>query len=127
MKSKSDEFLSYVLPKWTLEFFDIVETETIWETLKVTLEEKNSPPISQLPNWWIWMKVKSNWFKNIRIDDFPIREHKVELIFRRRYWKVEWNSELLKRDIGINFPWTQLEKQFALFLKENHWNKSDSN
>lgn len=121
------QFLEFVLPSWIIEYFDIISSETIWETLRVTLEEKNHPPIDQLPNWWIWMKVKSKWFKNIRVDDYPIRWKKVELMFKRRYWKVEWQDKYLKRDINICFPWTQLEKEFAVFLKELYREQSDSN
>lgn len=141
----NNEFLSLVLPENTLKYFDIIWIEKIWEwenkTLKIILEEKNNPPLeelgysnSNLNNHKI--KIISKWFKNIRIDDFPIRSYKVELIFRRRIWQIElenwennwWNNlginierKLIKRNIEIAHKWTQLEKEFALFLKEGDW------
>jgi len=41
------------------------------------------------------------------------------LTFRRRYWKIERQKEYLKRDIQLSFLGTQLEKEFADFLKED--------
>jgi len=41
------------------------------------------------------------------------------LTFRRRYWQVDGRKGYLKRDIKLCFPGTQLEKEFARFLKED--------
>jgi len=61
--------------------------------------------------------VSSKGFFDITITDFPIRGKRVSLMFRRRRWKVEGENELLKRDIRLCAPGTQLQTEFADFLK----------
>lgn len=82
--------------------------------VSIVFEEKNIPPISD-PN----AKVISKGFTDITITDFPIRGRKSLLTFRRRYWQIEGQKKLLKRNIKLSFPGTQLEKEFADFLKED--------
>ena len=79
------------------------------------MEEKNIPPITEQERG---KKVTSKGFKDILIDDYPIRGRKTELILRRRYWQVEDSDKLLKRNIQLYAEGTQLEKEFASFLKE---------
>ena len=62
-------------------------------------------------------KVISKGFKEITVTDFPIRGRRTLLTFRRRYWQIEGQKELLKRDMQLCFPGTQLEAEFANFLK----------
>lgn len=80
--------------------------------VSITFEEKNIPPVSDPDK-----KIISKGFTDITITDFPIRGRKTLLTFRRRYWQIEGQKALLKRDIKIRFPGTQLEKEFADFLK----------
>lgn len=105
-----------IFPKRTLEFFNIVSAHDDEKNVYITLEEKNIPPITEeLKN----KKIKAKKFHDITITDFPLRGKRTLLTFRRRYWQVEGQSEYLKRDIKINFPGTQLDKEFADFLKED--------
>ena len=115
MNKKELELLSFFLPEGTLEWFDVVGGTKTKTQITVILEEKNIPPITEEIKG---KKIKSKGFKNISVNDFPIRGRKVTLIFRRRYWQVEGESELLKRDILLCASGTQLEKEFADFLKE---------
>ena len=64
-------------------------------------------------------KILARKFHEITITDFPIRGRRTLLTFRRRYWKIEGEEKYLKRDIKLVFPGTQLELEFANFLKEN--------
>ncbi|MCK5161453.1 MAG: transposase [Candidatus Aureabacteria bacterium] len=79
------------------------------------LEEKNIPPLPPLYNN---NKIISKGFKNITLSDYPIRGRKTLLIFKRRYWKIEGEEKLLKRDIKLTAEGTLLEKEFAEFLKK---------
>lgn len=116
------KFLELVLPEGIFEWFDIVECSKDEQNLRVVLEEKNIPPLTEeLKN----KKIVSKGFKEITITDFPIRDRRTLLTFRRRYWKIENQKELLKRGIQLNFPGTQLEKEFADFLKEARRSKPD--
>jgi len=103
------------LPPDTLEWFDIINISKSDKEIKIILEEKNIPP---LPVSFNNKKIISKGFKEITISDFPIRGRKTLLTFRRRYWKIEGEEKLLKRDIKLTAEGTLLEKEFADFLKE---------
>ena len=111
-----ESILELILPEGIFEWFDIAGGDRDENDLRIILEEKNIPPIKEeLKD----KKVISKGFKEITITDFPIRGRRTLLTFRRRYWQAEGQKELLKRDIQLNFPGTQLEKEFADFLKED--------
>jgi len=111
----NDKALGLFLPKGTLEWFDIKNCSKE-KDIKIILEEKNIPPIKEeLKN----KKIVSKGFYDITITDFPIRGRRALFTFRRRRGQIEGRKELLKRDIKLNFPGTQLEKEFADFLKED--------
>jgi hypothetical protein len=107
-----EQVLSFFLPERTLLFFDIVSGGKTDSSIQLTLEEKNDPPLEDRHRG---MSVLSKGFHDITITDFPARGRKVSLTFRRRRWQV--GDELLVRDIPIASAGTQLEKEFAAFLK----------
>lgn len=105
---------SLFLPAGTLEWFDVVEGVHEDNGIKLVLEERNDPPLRPEHTG---KHIFSKGFYNITITDFPIRGKRASLVFRRRRWKVEGEKELLKRDIRLCAPGTQLETEFADFLK----------
>lgn len=105
--------LSFFLPDRTLEFFDVIAGEKTGDTIHITLEEKNNPPLEEKH---AGLPVRSNGFQEITITDFPARNRTVTLTFRRRRWIV--GDDILKRDIQLTAEGTQLDKEFADFLKE---------
>lgn len=114
MKMSEQSILGMILPQGVLEWFDAIEGRIEEDKVSIILEEKNIPPLVE-PN----KKILSKGFADITITDFPIRGRRTLLTFRRRYWQIEGQKELLKRDIQLSFPGTQLEKEFAIFLKED--------
>jgi hypothetical protein len=121
MKPINQIVLEMFLPKGTLEWFEIVDGVRD-ENVHITLEEKNIPPITEeLKD----KKIISKGFYDITITDFPARDRKLLLTFRRRRWQVEGQKELLKRDIQLTLPGTQLDVEFANFLKEAGRNDPD--
>lgn len=106
--------VEFVLPKGTLDWFDVTDSSMTLDELLITLVEKNCPPLTQEMEG---LSVKSKGFTDITVVDFPIRGRRTSLTFRRRYWQVEGQHELLKRDIQLCAPGTQLETEFASFLK----------
>lgn len=114
--SMNTDLLSLFLPKGILEWFIIKDIQTIGETVRITLEEKNIVP--ELPPEHRGKKITSKGFKALRIDDFPIRGRKAELLFLRRSWEIEGADKRLRRTIDLCAPGTKLEKEFADFLKE---------
>ncbi len=110
------ELLSLLLPEGILEYFDYKGYEKYSQHLRIILEEKNKVP--PLPEEHKDKHIKSKGFKDIEIEDFPIRGRKVRLLLRRRVWKIEGVKQLHKREISLTYPGTRLEKEFADFLKE---------
>lgn len=108
--------LEIFFPKGVFEWFDITECSADENNVRITLQEKNLPPIREADKN---NHVEPQGFTNITITDFPIRGKRALITFRRRYWKIEGQKEYLKRDIHLAFPGTQLEHEFAVFLKED--------
>lgn len=106
------QVLSFVLPKNTLEYFDVASVNRTDTDMSIILEEKNMPPLEERHRG---SPVLSKGFQDITITDFPIRGRKTKITFRRRRWQV--GDELLKRDIDLCAPGTLLEKEFGDFLK----------
>ena len=107
--------LTLFLPDGTLKWFDIRDVEKSPEKIRIILEEKNIVPA--IPAKYRNRKIVSKGFKELLVDDFPIRGRKVELLFLRRSWEVEGTGKRLKRDIKLCAEGTGLEKEFAAFLK----------
>ena len=107
--------LEIIFPKGAFEWFDLTDGTVEGEDIRITLEEKDNPPLSEEDK----DKIIARKFHDITITDFPIRGKRTLLTFRRRYWKIEGQKEYLKRDIQLSFLGTQLEKEFANFLKED--------
>lgn len=108
--------LEVFLPDKTIEYFDITHWSKDDRDVRITLEEKDTPPIAETDRG---NKIISKGFHDITITDFPIRGKRALLTFRRRYWQIEGQKELLKRDMQLVFPGTQLEAEFATFLKDD--------
>ena len=104
------------LPEGTSEWFEIISHSRDEKDNHIILEEKNIPPLTEENKN---KKIISKGFSEITITDFPIRGRRTLLTFKRRYWQIEGQKELLKRDIKLSFPGTQLEKEFAVFLKDD--------
>jgi len=116
MSTSEQSFLEVFLPKGILEWFDPIESSSDENNIYITLKEKNIRPVTpENAN----KKITSKGLKDITITDFPARGKRVLIKIQRRYWKVEGQKEYLKRDIRLAFPGTQLEKEFANFLKED--------
>lgn len=115
MSDPAEDVFSLFLPEGVLQWFDVVSGTKTASELHIVLEEKNAPPITEETRN---RHVESKGFTDITIQDFPVRGRKTILTFRRRYWKVDGCDKMLKRDIQLTWEGTQLEKEFALFLKE---------
>jgi hypothetical protein len=122
MISLEKKTLEIFFPKDTFEWFDVIESNVVGDDVLITLQEKNIPPVTDADKE---KKVEAKGFAEIAITDFPIRGKRSLLTFRRRYWQVEGQDTYLKREIKLNFPGTQLEQEFAVFLKESSRDVAD--
>lgn len=121
MVSKNDtgmlltkDVFELIFPKGIFDWFDLTEGKTVGKITRITFVEKDNPPMTPETQG---KKIIARKFHDITINDFPLRGKEVLLTFRRRYWKIEGLKEYLKRDIKLSFPGTQLEEEFAIFLK----------
>lgn len=105
--------LELIFPKSIFEWFAVAQATKDDQTVRIVFEEKNIPPGDHAGKL-----IVSKGFHDITITDFPIRGRRTLLTFRRRRWQVEGEPGVLKRDIRISFPGTQLEQEFADFLKD---------
>ena len=111
---KLQELAELLLPEGILEYFDYESYIKENKEITITLVEKNIVP--KLPEEYRDKKVRQKGFKDIRVDDFPLRGKKVRLLLRRRVWQIEGESKLFKREIPTTYPGTKLEKEFAIFF-----------
>lgn len=119
---KIKELAELFLPEGILEHFEYAGYERKskeeikpYGEITIILEEKNVVP--QLPEEYRAKKVRQKGFKEIRVDDFPIRGKKVKLLLKRRIWQIEGVEKLYKQEIMATYPGTKLEKEFAIFFE----------
>ena len=108
------QMLAFFLPEGTLEYFELVRGTKTAYAIHLVLEEKNHPPLTDEQQG---KRVWSKGFQDITITDFPARGRPVSLTFRRRRWQVAGEPALLKRDMALTAPGTQLATEFAAFFK----------
>ncbi len=116
-----NEVFDLIFPEGTAEWFEIKkgwreEEEKFKGTTHIILQEKDLPPLTDANKN---KKIIARKFHDITIKDYPLRGRRTLITFRRRYWKIEGEEKYLKRDIKLAFPGTQLETEFAIFLKED--------
>jgi hypothetical protein len=112
----TQEIFELIFPQGVFEWFDLTEGTRDGDTTAITFEEKDIPPLTDEHKN---QKIVARKFHHITVTDFPLRGRPTRLTFRRRYWQLEGQKAYLKRDIKLVFPGTQLEHEFAAFLKED--------
>jgi len=119
---KIKELIEIFLPEGIMEYFDYMgyerksrEEVKPYGEFTIILEEKNVVP--KIPEEYRDRKIRQKGFKEIRVDDFPVRGRKVKLLLKRRVWQIEGTEEIFRKEIMTTYPGTKLEKEFAAFLK----------
>lgn len=104
-----------VLPKEVLDNFEITDIESSETEINIRLDEKMNDELRQDFHF-----ESKGFIPTVSITDFPIRDHKVILHFRRRKWiDTRTNkSFILPMDIAANG--SRYSKEFAAFLKETY-------
>ena len=91
---------SFVLPQDVLKYFSIVKIEHSSSLLRIHLDEKMEKDLSDD------FHFESKGFMDaVEVTDFPIRDHKVILVLRRRRWldirTGKSFSRLSRKKVGI--------------------------
>ena len=106
---------SLILPSSMLEYFEVVKVEESSTLIEISLDELYPVEYKNDPN------IESKGFmSSTTITDFPIRDHKVILVLRRRRWKNLETGETFVDRISVTESGTRYSKEFAAFLKETY-------
>jgi len=112
MQNQDYNLATVVLPTGILEFFDLSKIFQTDDFFHFYLEEKNN-----IPQEYINQQLTSKgFFKEIKVQDFPIRGKAVFLFIRRRRW-VDKQGIIIFRDWELVAKGTRITKEFAAFLK----------
>ena len=110
-----EELVSFILPKEIHNSFEVKKTEVKIEksepVMYIYLDEYDKPPkadVELFPN---------GFYEPSMITDFPIRDHKVVLVVRRRRWK-DADGKSYSNDNNLVAKGTRFSNEFAAFLKE---------
>lgn len=115
-----EQLARLVLPKEILDYFDIVKIETDESdidsmSMTIHLDERMNAYLQKSEDY-----ESKGFMDAVRITDFPIRDHKVILVLRRRRWKNKETGETFVDRISVSESGTRYSKEFAAFLKETY-------
>ena len=111
----------FVLPKEVLDHFVItdikyVDTKTYDEPeMHIHLDEKMHPELQNDDHF-----ESKGFISPVEVTDFPIRDHKVVLVLRRRRWVDVRTGKSFILPLKVTADGTRYSKEFASFLKETY-------
>ena len=106
-----------VLPSSVIDYFVIVDVKSTPTEIHIHLDEKMNPAFENDPHF-----VSKGFMEATRITVFPIRDHKVILVVRRRRWTDirTGKSFSIPIDLEVTAKGTRYSKEFAAFLKDTY-------
>lgn len=106
-----------VLPREVLGYFSIVRIDQSSTLFRIHLDEKMEKELSSDTHF-----ESKGFMDAVEVTDFPIRDHKVVLVLRRRRWfdTRTGKSFSLPLRIDITASGTRYSKEFGAFLKETY-------
>jgi hypothetical protein len=110
----STDLLSLFLPQVLVDYFKLVKHGKEGELLHLYFEEH-----IDVPKEFSDLKLHSKGFhKQITIQDFPLRGHRVYLPIKRRRWLDIQTHKVVERDWNLVAQGTRITTEFSDFLKE---------
>ena len=104
-----------VLPSEVLSSFDITKVESTDTEINIHLDEKMYDTLHNDVHF-----ESKGFIPAVSITDFPIRDHKVILLLRRRKWVDIRTGKSFILPLKIAAEGTRYSKEFAAFLKETY-------
>ena len=105
-----------VLPQSVLVHFEIAKVESDESTITIHLDEKMNKELQSDVHF-----LSKGFISPVTITDFPIRDHKVFLILRRRRWlDIRTNKSFILPMADLAIEGARYSKEFAAFLKETY-------
>lgn len=119
-ESVLEQLARIVLPKELLDYFEIVKIETDESdidamSMTIHLDERMNAYLQKSEEY-----ESKGFMDAVCVTDFPIRDHKVILVLRRRRWKNIETGETFVDRISVTESGTRYSKEFAAFLKETY-------
>ena len=111
------ELAELVFPSELLRYFLIVKIDHDSTLLRIHLDEKMENQFSDDVHF-----ASKGFMDAVEVTDFPIRDHKVILVLRRRRWidTRPGKSFSLPLKIDITASGTRYSKEFGAFLKATY-------
>ena len=106
-----------VLPSEILDHFEITGVEQNTTEIHVHLDELMNAGLSSDANF-----ESKGFMEAVNVTDFPIRDHKVILVIRRRRWTDLRTGKSFSLPISLDIACkgTRYSKEFGAFLKETY-------
>lgn len=110
-----------VLPKEVLVHFVITDIEYVdtkdydEPEMHIHLDEKMEPELQSDSHF-----ESKGFIAPVEVIDFPIRDHKVILVLRRRRWVDVRTGKSFILPLKLTADGTRYSKEFAAFLKETY-------
>jgi hypothetical protein len=107
-----------VLPSSVLDYFNIVSVESTETEIHIHLDEKMSLELSQDIHY-----ESKGFMPATSVTDFPIRDHKVILVIRRRRWDGRaYRQKFFNTDrFGSDSQGDPLLERVCVFFKRDVW------
>ena len=102
-----------LLPEGLLDYFEVVQVETLDKTIIVHLDENVLSLQENKDNQFI----SKGFYPPTDIHDFPLRGKSLILRVRRRRWQNKLSGNPYMRDWSVVAGGTHLTAEFAAFLK----------
>ena len=105
------ELLKLVLPEILVTHFEITSYQKQDTVLHLYFEELNTPPQEHNDK----QLISKGFYKEITIQDFPLRGKQVYLQIKRRRWRDKQTGGLIQRDWYLVAQGTRMTIEFVLF------------
>ena len=116
-KNQLEVLARIVLPSEILDYFEITSVELSSTEIHIHLDELMNPALSDDAHF-----ESKGFMEAVEVTDFPIRDHKVILVIRRRRWTDVRTGKSFSIPISLDIACkgTRYSKEFGAFLRETY-------
>lgn len=116
-KNQLEVLARIVLPSEILDHFEIAGVQQSPTEIHIYLDELMNAGLSSDVNF-----ASKGFMEAVNVTDFPIRDHKVILVIRRRRWTDLRTGKSFSLPISLDIACkgTRYSKEFGAFLKDTY-------
>jgi hypothetical protein len=112
---KFSAFIRALLPDFIVSYYELLRVESVSDVLHLYLQEKNYEETNMTKKHLL---SKGSLLPEITIQDFPIRDKRVFLHIKRRYWLNTHTGKVEQRNWNQVAQGTRKTGEFAAFLSD---------